>query len=142
MKTRKRIIIPLTIVGAAAAGGVAWAILSGTVIVPDSVAGVATGGGSNACQTSGVTFTLPDPAWSNTEGAYVISQINFSGVEQTCAVLGTAVLDLNITDANSSTSISDGTATGIGTTGNITISPAIRFDIAAEADYYYLVSNQ
>ena len=135
------------LVGALVAGGTlvtastAWALLSGVLVTPDVVQGLINGGGSGSCQTGGITFTVPEPTWSNTDGDYMISAIAYSQIAAACVTLGTADLVLNITDG-STNSIANATATDMGnTSGNLTLSNSITFDEATTGQYFYLVKD-
>lgn len=140
----KRSIIVGAVIGtvAVAGAGVAWAVLSGVVVVPDAIQGIATGGGANSCQTGAVTFTVPDPTWSNSAGDYTVSTIGYSGINTQCVNLGTADLILNITDG-SPTSLANATATNMSSSsGTLTLSTPIPFDDATTGTYRYLVKDQ
>ncbi len=138
---RTKLVIGLTVGGLVAATGVAWAVLGGVLITPDAVQGIVTGGGSGSCQNSGVTFTVPDPTWSNTDGDYVVASIGYSGIATACVSLGTADLVLNITDG-SPTSIATATASNLSSAnGTLTLSTAISFDEATTGQYRYLVKD-
>lgn len=139
---RKRIIGGVVAVGIVASAGVAWAVLGGTVTAPDVITGLANGGGSNSCQSGGLTFTLPSPTWDNSTGGYVISSVSFSGLSTACVNLGTADVVLNLTTGNSSTSIATGTALNAqASSGTINLGTPLDFDIANNANYHYLVRN-
>lgn len=139
----KRLLIAgLTAVGVVAAGGVAWAMLGGTIVLPDISQGFAQGGGGGGCQTSSVTFTVPDPTWSNTAGDWMVSTIGYSGISTVCVNLGTADLQLTLTADNQQNAAATATATNMGSSsGTLTLSSAVPFDTATSGDYYYLVKD-
>lgn len=140
---RKKLTAALATVGVLAVGGVAFAALSGLVVVPDVITGLAQGPGAVSCQGSSVTFTVPDPTWNPSLGEYAVTTIDYSNIATTCVNLGTADLVLTITPANTSTVLALGTATDMGASaGSITLSQALPFDTAAGADFQYLVRNQ
>lgn len=140
---RKKLTAALATVGVLAVGGVAFAALSGLVVVPDVITGEATGPGATSCQNSGVTFTVPSPTWNPTQGAYAVTSIDYSGISSICVNLGTADMVLTITPPNASTVLASGTATNMGAaTGSITLNQPLPFDTAAGASYEYLVRNQ
>ena len=143
MKRRTIGIATAVVALGAASTGVAWAILGGTVTAADIAQGVASGGGSNSCQTGGLTFTVPSPTWSNSDGTYNVSTIDYSGLSAACVTLGTADIVLNLTaSGQAGPSIASGTVTNAtATTGTITLSTALSYDSAQSATYRYLVEN-
>lgn len=142
MKTRKRYVIPLTIAGVAAASGVAWAMLTATITVPDIAVGEGLGGGSASCQTSSPTFEVPAPAWDATLGDYAIDSINYSGIDSSCVTLATADLILTITPGNSNTVLATGSDLNMASSsGTINLSQDIPFDIASNARFAFYVRN-
>lgn len=139
---KKKIIAPLVAVGVLCAAGIAWAVLSATVNVPDIAIGSGTGGGSSSCQTSSPTFDVPTPTWDSTLGQYAVQSIDYSGIDSGCVGLGTADLVLTVTPANNNTVLATGTATDMSaSSGSITLSSKISFDAAANAQYQFLVRN-
>jgi hypothetical protein len=140
---KKLIVIPAVGVGILAAGGVAWAILGGTVTAADIAQGIASGGGSNSCQTGGLSFTVPAPTWSDSDGNYMVSTIDYSNLSSACVNLGTADIVLNLTaSGNSGPSIASGTETDAqASTGTINLSTPLSYDAAQSATYRYLVEN-
>lgn len=140
---KKLIVIPAVGVGVLAAGGIAWAVLGGTVTAADIAQGVASGGGSNSCQTGGLVFTVPAPTWSNTDGDYMVSTIDYANLSSACVTLATADIVLNLTaSGNSGPSISSGTETDAqASTGTITLTTPLTYDAAQSATYRYLVEN-
>lgn len=139
---KKKLITGITFIAVLGSAGIAWAFINGTVTVPDVVAGLASGGGANSCQTNPITFILPDPTWDQTMGEYTVNAIGYSGIDTACINLGTADLTLTITASGQTVALSTGTATDIGTSaGTISIVQAVPFDVAANSDYNFLVSN-
>lgn len=138
---KKKIIVTAAVGGTLAISGIAWATLSGVLVTPDVVQGLINGGGSGSCQTGGITFTVPEPTWSNSDGDYMVSDIAYSQIAAACVTLGTADLVLNITDG-STNSIANATASDMGnTSGNLTLSNSITFDEAVTGQYFYLVKD-
>lgn len=126
--------------GVVAAGGIAWALLGGLVTVPQIAQGVATGGGANGCQTVPVNWQIPTPTWNATANDYVITQVSYSGVTNTCVTLGTADLIVNVVVGGQS--LANGSSLNMGaSTGTITLSGPVPFDDASTAQYRYLVRD-
>jgi ethanolamine utilization protein EutP (predicted NTPase) len=135
---RKKVIIPIAVVGIAATATAAFAALGGFLNVPSAIQGLVAGGGAASCQTTAVTFTVPDPSYVN--GEYVISTIGYSGISSACVDLGTADLNLNIWDGTST--LASGDAINMtSTSGVITLSSAVDFDESVNATYIYLVKD-
>lgn len=139
---RKTGIVVGTVVGSVAVAGVAWAALTATITVPAISTGFGTAPGSSSCQTAPVTFEVPSPTWSPQLGDYAVSSIAFGSITSTCVNIGTADLILTVTMPNSNAQIATGTASNLSSSsGTITLSNAIPFELASEADYYFLVRN-
>lgn len=131
----------LTAAGVLAAGGVAWAVLGGSLLVPDAVQGVIQGGGSGSCQTGGLTFTIPSPTWDNQMGDYAITTVAYSGVSTQCVNLGTADLIVNLVNGGTN-SIATATASNMSSaTGTLTLNNAVSFDDATSGTWNYLVKD-
>lgn len=144
MLMRKGVVFGISAAGAALLAGAAFAVVSGFVVTPDIDTGSVSGsGGSNSCQAgSGVTFTVPNPTWSDTLGDYAVSTINYSGITSTCTGLGTADLTLNITIPPATSSIANATASNISSaTGSLTLSTPITYSDAANGDYNFIVKD-
>lgn len=138
---RKKIVIPLVVVSAAAVTGVAFAAIAGFVQVPDAVTGLASGGGSNSCQTTAITFEVPEPTFDTDSNSYIVSTIDYSGISSACTTLTTADLIVTITNG-SSTVYATATASNMTlSSGTLTLSQPIEFENAAIADYNFLVRN-
>ena len=126
----------------AAAGGVAYAVIGGTLAVPDLSIGLVTGQGSNSCQTTAITFTVPSPTWSNVVGDYVVSSIDYSGITTPCVNLGTADLTLNITASGGTNSLTNATALNMSNaSGTLILSTAITYSDATTGRYNWTVKN-
>ena len=76
MRKRKPLIIAGVVGGSIITAATAWALLGGTVLLPDAVEGLASAGGGGSCQTAALTFTVPDPTWDATQSAYVVSSLD------------------------------------------------------------------
>lgn len=138
---RKKLAVGVVAAVAVAGGGVAWAALGGFLVTPNLVQGLVVGSGSVSCQTGGVTFTVPTPTWSNTAGDYMVSTLNYSGINTTCVNLGTADLVLNITSGGTN-SLANATATNMSTAaGTLNLSTAIPYDDAVSGRYVYFVKD-
>jgi hypothetical protein len=139
---RKRVIAGVATVGIVGAGAVAWAALGGIVNVPDVVQGIAQGGGASSCQTTAVTFDVPEPTWNNSLGTYAVSTIGFSGITSACVTLGTADLLLTLTNNNGQTIYATATASNMSaTSGTLNLSQPVPFDLATSGSFNYLVRN-
>lgn len=137
---RKVAIVGLTAAAAVAGATVAWAVFTANIVVPAINTGQGTGVQPSSCQTSQITFTVPDPTFSASAGEYQITTLDYSGIDTACINLGTA--DLNVNMVNGSTLLADGTASNMGAaSGSITLSAPVEFDMAAQADYRFMVSN-
>lgn len=138
---RKKIIGGVVVVGLIASAGVAWAAITGIVNVPDVVQGIGSGGGASSCQTSAVVFDVPEPTWNNTVDDWAVTSIDFSGITTACVNLGTADLLVTITDGGG-TVLADGQSLNMGaSSGSIGLSAPVPFDMAANADYNFIVRN-
>lgn len=121
--------------------GAAWAAIGGFVQVPDAVTGLANGNGSASCQTSPITFDVPEPTFDTNTNRYVVSTVGYSGINTTCTILQTADLVVTITNG-SSTVYATATASNMtSTNGTLNLSSDIEFEDAASADYNFLVRN-
>jgi len=137
---KKKVLAGVLTVGIVAVAGVAFAALGGILNVPNAVQGLVAGSGSASCQTNAVTFTVPDPTFSNSAGTYQISTLDYSGITQACQTLETADLDVRLW--SNGTTLASGTALNMTTgSGTITLSNAVEFDAAANAQYIYLVTD-
>ena len=130
--------VPVAVI---ASGGIAWAILSGTVVLPDVSQGVASTVGGGSCQgATSVNFTVPTPTWDNAGAEYVVSTLNYSNISTPCVNLGTADLQVYVT-ANGAT-IGSATASNLSSaTGTLTLSQPIAYADITTASYSYLVSE-
>jgi hypothetical protein len=138
---RKKLIVPLVVVGTVTAVGVAFAAIGGFVQVPDAITGLATGGGSSSCQTTSITFTVPEPTFDATVNQYTVSTIDYSGISPACVTLGTADLIVTITNGGS-TVYATATASNMNASfGTLNLSSDIEFEDATSASYNFLVRN-
>jgi hypothetical protein len=138
---RKKIVAGVIVVGVVATAGVAFAAIAGFVQVPDAVTGLAAGGGSASCQTTPITFEVPEPTFDTSVNQYTVSTIDYSGISSTCVTLGTADLVVTITDG-STTVYATATASNMAlSTGTLTLSQGIEFEAAASASYNFLVRD-
>ena len=139
---KKLVVIPAVAVGDLAAGGIAWATLGGAITGTDVITGIATGTGSNSCQTGGLTFDVPSPTWNNSAGDYVVSTVDYSGIATACVNLGTADLIITVTANGSTQSIATATASNLSSaTGTLSLSTPVSFDEITNGRIYYLVEN-
>lgn len=138
---RKKLIVGLSVVGVVAATGVAIAAIAGFVQVPDAVTGIATGGGSNSCQSTPVTFIVPEPVYDNSLNEYAVGTIDYSGISATCVNLSTADLIVTVTDGSSLVYATAAATNMTVNSGTLTLSQPIPFETAASASYVFLVRN-
>jgi hypothetical protein len=132
----------LTAFGVVAVGGVAWAVISGIVATPNVVTGLVNGLGEQSCQTTGLTFTVPEPDYNATTGEYTVSTIGVSNVDLACVDDATVAVDLNLYDVTGQETIAFGGVSGASVTAfTITLSDPVRYDIATQASYRYLVTS-
>ena len=137
---KKLIAIPAVGMGVLAAGGIAWAALGGFVNVPDVIQGAATGQGASSCQTSALTFTLPEPTWDAATTDYVVTSISYSGISTPCVNLATVDLELRI--VSGSQTLATATEANLSSSsGSMSLTPAVSFDTAANAEFVYLVKG-
>lgn len=137
---KKTIFGGVIVTGLVASMGVAWATLSGILVVPDAISGAVQGNGASSCQTAAVTFTVPDPTFSVSSQDYVVSTIDYSGISTSCVQLGSADLLLNLTLGNSgltSGQISNLTASS----GTINLEAEVPFSDVTSARFNYLVRD-
>jgi hypothetical protein len=138
---RKKIVAGVVVVGLVASAGVAFAAIAGFVQVPDAVTGFANGTGSTSCQTTAITFEVPEPTFDTSVNQYTVSTIDYSGISSTCVTLGTADLVVTVTNG-SSTVYATATASNMTlSTGTLTLSQDIEFEDSASASYNFLVRN-
>ena len=141
MNKKKVGIISAVGITAVAGAGVAFAAIAGFVQVPDAVTGFANGGGSNSCQTTAVTFVVPEPTFDSSVNQYTVSTIDYTGISATCISLGTADLLLTVTNG-SSLVYATASATNMNSGGGtLTLSANIEFEAATSADYNFLIRN-
>ena len=123
--------------GVVITAGAAFALLGGSVLLPDIAQGLA-GGTANACQTSAVNFVVGNPVWDGGSISWVINSVDYQGIDPICVTAGDVDLELKITDGY--TTLATGTATNMSAgTGTINLTPALDFDTINGADFQYLV---
>lgn len=136
---KKKLVIAGVIGGVMVTASAAYALLGGTVTLPDIAQGLA-GGTSNACQTSAVNFVVGDPVWDSSSVSWLITSVDYTNIDLLCVNAGDADLDLKITDG--AATLSTGTATNMtASNGSMTITPALDFDTINGADFQYLVAG-
>ena len=138
---KKKLVI-ITGTGLIIAGGsvAAWALLGGTVTVPDAVQGFIPTNGAVSCQSQGINFTIPDPEWNNILGEYAIDSLDYANISAACTSLGTADLDVNLTMPNNPQAIATGTELNLNAaSGTMALDNPLPYDIAANALFYWQV---
>ena len=134
---KRKILIASITGGVIITASAAYALLGGSVALPDIAQGLA-GGTSNACQTSAVNFVVGDPVWDSSTVSWLISSVDYTNIDPLCVNAGDADLELKITDG--ANTLATGTATNItNAVGTMTITPALDFDTINGADFQYLV---
>lgn len=117
--------------------GVAWAVLGGNIVVPSIAQGLAGSNPVTSCQTTNVNFNVPDPTFNQVSAVYQNTTIDFSQFAADC-VTNTATLEVQVLDSTGAY-LATGTTVPSGTTGTLTISPAVEFSAMSTADIIYLV---
>ena len=139
---KRKLVAVAIVVPTVAVAGVAWALIGGIINVPAIAQGFIPGSGAQGCQTSGVTFDIPDPTWDNTAGTYVVTTVDYSGITANCVSLGTADLNLTLTGGANPNPIATGNASNMGaTSGTLTLDNPVEFDLIATANFNFIVKD-
>lgn len=137
---KKKLVTGLVAVGVVGSAGIAYATIGGFLNLPGIVQGIATGNGSNSCQTGPVTFTVPDPTWSNSASDYIVSSLDYSGISTPCVTLATADLEVQVLAAGQS--VASATASNMqASTGTLTLSSPVPYGQMQAATVNYLVKD-
>ena len=137
---KRKVIVTSALVGLTVAGtATAWALITGTVTIPNIAEGLATGT-AGSCQTNAVNFVVPPPAWNPTTTAYEIPAVTYTDIDPACVTLGTADLELNIVKGG--ITVGNASDTNIGaSSGSMTLTPALGIDVIDGATFNYLVKG-
>lgn len=137
------IVAGLVAFAVAVTAGIAYALITANVVTPSLDVGAGQGTGGTSCQTgSAITFTWPTPTWSNVEGDYLVSTLEYSNITSACVTLGTADMTVNIVASGGTTSVANATASNMGAaTGTLNLSTPLTFDVATNAAIKFYVKN-
>ena len=140
---RKRAVVgTLVTVSVVAMAGAAWAYITSTASAPGFNTGAATTSTVASCQAGAIAFTWPSPTWSDTAGDYMVTTLDYSGIDAACVTLATADLQVNVSLTGSTTSASNATALNMSAaTGTLTLSTPLAFNDVSTSDVNFYVKN-
>jgi hypothetical protein len=137
---KRKVVVTSALIGLTVAGtATAWALITGTVTIPNIAEGISTGT-SGSCQTNAVNFVVPAPTWNPSTTAYEISSVAYTDVDPACVTLGTADLELNIVKGGITVGSASDSNMGA-STGSMSLTPALGIDVIDGATFNYLVKG-
>lgn len=140
---KKRAIVGTVVaVSLVATAGAAWAYIASTATAPGFNTGAANTSTTATCQTGAIAFEWPSPTWSDGTGNYMVSTLDYSGIDAACITLATADLQVNVSLAGSTVSASNATASNMSAaTGTLTLSTPLAFNDVSTSKVNFYVKN-
>lgn len=131
------LVIGVALVSAGIGGGVAIAMLGGTIGGVDLAPGVASGQ-ATPCQTDPVNFEFVQPQWNGSERAFNVRQVGYQDLDPSCVSVG-ARLHIVVEEGN--TTFLDTVVTPGATSGTVDLSMPLNANRAPRAEINYLVEG-